>query len=91
MTFRSSLADGESGQGDVLHNDHTMIKILELMKERAEQNLAEDTDEQTGIFTLGVAMATSWGVELLRALRCSGAMSMGMVYVTYLISTQCQN
>ncbi len=41
-----------AAQGDVLHNDDTTIKILELMKERAAQ---EDKDDQrTGMFTSGV-------------------------------------
>jgi len=44
----------EAAQGDVLHNDDTTVKILELMKERAEQNLDEDSDERTGMFTSGV-------------------------------------
>jgi transposase len=44
----------EAAQGDVLHNDDTTIKILELMKERAEQKLGEEADERTGIFTSGV-------------------------------------
>ena len=29
----------EAAQGDVVHNDDTTVKILELMKEREEQNL----------------------------------------------------
>ena len=44
----------EAAQGDVLHNDDTTIKILELIKERAEQNLGKNADERTGIFTSGV-------------------------------------
>jgi hypothetical protein len=44
----------EAAQGDVVHNDDTTVKILELMKECAENNLAEDSDQRTGIFTSGV-------------------------------------
>jgi transposase len=45
-----------AAQGDVLHNDDTTIKILELMKENAA--LESDSDARTGIFTSGV-VATS--------------------------------
>lgn len=41
-----------AAQGDVLHNDDTTIKILELMKERAAQE--DKDDERTGMFTSGV-------------------------------------
>lgn len=41
-----------AAQGDVLHNDDTTIKILELMKERAAQD--DEDDARTGMFTSGV-------------------------------------
>ena len=41
-----------AAQGDVLHNDDTTIKILELMKENAA--FESDSDARTGIFTSGV-------------------------------------
>jgi hypothetical protein len=48
----------QAAQGDVLHNDDTTIKILELMGERGRQEVlasAEDeADERTGLFTSGV-------------------------------------
>ncbi|MFV2070365.1 MAG: transposase, partial [Pirellulales bacterium] len=52
----------QAGQGDVVYNDDTTIKILELMGKRARQNaLAEDSadgnakkKERTGLFTSGV-------------------------------------
>jgi hypothetical protein len=47
-----------AAQGDVLHNDDTTIKILQLMKERAAQENTEHDDERTGMFTSGV-VATS--------------------------------
>jgi len=45
-----------AAQGDVLHNDDTTIKILELMKENSA--LESDSNARTGIFTSGV-VATS--------------------------------
>jgi transposase len=46
----------QAAQGEVLHNDDTTVKILELMGERARQEaLAEsDADERRGLFTSGV-------------------------------------
>jgi transposase len=38
-------------QGDILHNDDTSVKILELMKENKEN---EGTGARTGIFTTGI-------------------------------------
>jgi len=44
----------QAAQGDVLHNDDTTVKILELMGERARQ-VDEDSDvSRTGMFTSGV-------------------------------------
>jgi len=51
----------QAGQGDVVYNDDTTVKILELMGKRARQNaLAEDSangnakKQRTGLFTSGV-------------------------------------
>ena len=48
----------QAAQGEVLHNDDTTVKILELMGERARQEaLADangDADERHGLFTSGV-------------------------------------
>jgi len=49
----------QAAQGDVLHNDDTTVKILELMGQRGRQeNLAnaegEDADQRSGLFTSGV-------------------------------------
>lgn len=46
----------EAAQGDVLHNDDTTIKILELMGERARKATSDDesASERTGMFTSGV-------------------------------------
>jgi transposase len=51
----------QAAQGEVLHNDDTTVKILELMGERGRQQaLAEaagegdDADERSGLFTSGV-------------------------------------
>src|SRR3954463_11722610 len=48
----------QAAQGEVLHNDDTTVKILELMGERARQEAlagAEDNaDERRGLFTSGV-------------------------------------
>jgi transposase len=37
----------QAAQGEVLHNDDTGVKILELMSERARQAALEDTDDDT--------------------------------------------
>ncbi len=39
-----------ASQGDILHNDDTPMKILELLKE----NKTKDNNERTGIFTTGI-------------------------------------
>jgi len=47
----------QAAQGDVLHNDDTTVKILELMGERGRQEaLADDgdADSRTGLYTSGV-------------------------------------
>ena len=46
----------QAAQGEVLHNDDTTVKILELMGERARQeSLASvDANERRGLFTSGV-------------------------------------
>jgi Transposase IS66 family. len=40
----------QASQGDILHNDDTPMKILELLKE----NKTKDNNERTGIFTTGI-------------------------------------
>jgi transposase len=48
----------QAAQGDVLHNDDTAIKILELMGQRGRQetlaNAEHGADERRGLFTSGV-------------------------------------
>ncbi|HZY88492.1 MAG TPA: IS66 family transposase [Gemmataceae bacterium] len=51
----------QAAQGEVLHNDDTTVKILELMGERGRQEAlaraaadSTDADERTGLFTSGV-------------------------------------
>src|SRR3954454_3020319 len=51
----------QAAQGEVLHNDDTTVKILELMGDRARQEAlagaatdAGDSDERRGLFTSGV-------------------------------------
>jgi hypothetical protein len=51
----------QAAQGDVLHNDDTTVKILELMGERGRQEAlpgaagdASDSDERRGLYTSGV-------------------------------------
>jgi len=61
----------QAGQGDVVYNDDTTIKILELMGERAKQRaLAEESVEavmqekqRTGLFTSGI-VSTSKGQRI---------------------------
>ena len=80
----------EAGQGDVLHNDDTGVKILEMMGERARQAaLAEETadipvdkegsakkaaEDRTGMFTSGI-IATREGHKI--ALFLSGRQHAG--------------
>ena len=46
----------QAAQGEVVHNDDTTVKILELMGERARQEAltGADADERRGLFTSGV-------------------------------------
>jgi transposase len=50
----------QAAQGEVLHNDDTTVKILELMGRRRQEALAgaagegNDADQRTGLFTSGV-------------------------------------
>ena len=51
----------QAAQGEVLHNDDTTVKILELMGQRGRQEAlagaegdANDADERSGLFTSGV-------------------------------------
>ena len=45
----------QAAQGEVLHNDDTTAKILELMGKRREKFLAGESDtDRTGIFTSGI-------------------------------------
>ena len=51
----------QAAQGEVLHNDDTTVKILELMGERGRQEAlagaagdASDADERSGLYTSGV-------------------------------------
>ena len=57
----------QAAQGEVLHNDDTTVKILELMGERARQealaDAEDDADERRGLFTSGV-VALCDGVRL---------------------------
>jgi transposase len=53
----------EAAQGEVLHNDDTSMKILELTKESRREILAaagDAADERTGVFTSGI-VATRQG------------------------------
>lgn len=43
----------QGAQGQVVHNDDTTMKVLELMKEN-KQLAAEGKDERTGMFTTGI-------------------------------------
>ena len=44
----------EAAQGEVLHNDDTTVKILELMGQRAREAKHGDQSPRTGMFTSGV-------------------------------------
>jgi transposase len=59
----------QAAQGDVLHNDDTTVKILELMGQNRQEAVAEadgdDADERTGLFTSGVvALRAGYRVAL---------------------------
>ena len=56
----------QAAQGDVVHNDDTTIKILELMGERAQKSPPADDEhdpDRTGLFTSGV-VSTREGVHM---------------------------
>jgi hypothetical protein len=44
----------QAAQGEVLHNDDTTVKILELMKEDRERRERGDPPDRTGMFTSGI-------------------------------------
>jgi hypothetical protein len=44
----------QAAQGEVLHNDDTTVKILELMGERGQQTRDESASSRSGLFTSGV-------------------------------------
>lgn len=58
----------QAAQGDVLHNDDTTIKILELMGARAKKNPPADDDQpkRTGLFTSGVVTLGHCGDAMRR-------------------------
>jgi transposase len=73
----------QAAQGDVVHNDDTGVKILELMGERARQAALDDIDgdaakepgpDRTGMFTTGI-VATGDGHKI--ALFLSGRQHAG--------------
>ena len=56
----------QAAQGEVVHNDDTTVRILELMGERARKTPPEQDEhdpDRTGLFTSGV-VATSAGVRM---------------------------
>jgi transposase len=53
----------QAAQGDVLHNDDTTVKILELMGERARAMPVAEESDRTGLFTTGV-VATGEGKRI---------------------------
>ncbi len=56
----------QAAQGEVLHNDDTTVRILELMGERARKQPPEDDDfdpQRTGMFTSGV-VAVRAGIRI---------------------------
>jgi hypothetical protein len=44
----------EAAQGEVLHNDDTTMKVLELTVEQRAAALADEETERTGVFTSGI-------------------------------------
>jgi len=44
----------QAAQGDILHNDDTSMKILDLMGLRRQANENDDPSDRTGIFTTGI-------------------------------------
>ena len=69
---RRGSAIRQVAQGEVLHNDDTTVKILELMGQRGQpetvtgaEDEGNDADERTGLFTSGVvALADGHRVAL---------------------------
>jgi transposase len=65
----------KAAHGEVVHNDDTTMKVLELTAEqRAAAAADEDTDERTGVFTSGI-VATAEGYRI--ALFITGAQHAG--------------
>jgi transposase len=56
---------GQAAQGEILHNDDTSMKILELMGKRGEKRKAasEEDSERTGVFTSGI-VSTAGGSRI---------------------------
>jgi transposase len=44
----------QAAQGELLHNDDTPMKILELMGLRRQANQSDDSSDRTGMFTTGI-------------------------------------
>ena len=75
----------QAAQGDVVHNDDTGVKILELMAERARQAALEDIDDEIaedsaedlakepGPSARGCSPRGSWRQVTGTRLRCSSA------------------
>jgi len=64
----------EAAQGEVLHNDDTTMKVLELTAEQRAAALADEETERTGVFTSGI-VATREGRRI--ALFFTGAKHAG--------------
>ena len=47
--------------GEVLHNDDTSMKVIELSPEQREQLLGEGTEDRTGVFTSGIVTTHASG------------------------------
>jgi len=44
----------QAAQGDVMYNDDTTMKVLDLTKEQLRAAAADESEERTGIFTTGI-------------------------------------
>jgi transposase len=64
----------EAAHGEVIHNDDTAMKVLELTAEQRAAAIGEEADERTGVFTSGI-VATAEGRRI--ALFFTGAKHAG--------------
>jgi len=54
----------QGAAADVLHNDDTVMKVLEITPEQREQLLGEENGDRSGVFTSGIIAARATGERI---------------------------